>query len=517
MLIKKFEEMNYKVEDNKKNMDRNQILENYKSTFSKIASEGNNLIKTNSYNIIQFYGIIFCYLNYYDYNNFLIHFNNLCKENGEALYEILIIYYSHFFRPIKQNEDFFLHFLDYTISKKEFAVFENGLNFIIDMEIYISIIDKIKDKILNKYIKSDKKDFKSIEIKSNLILQKKEKSEEIKNIIAEIKSIIKFSEKNNILLVYFTSDFWINILKEYNGPNPKAIKNCYSLRETFIKYYELVDSLFKKSNKDNMKIKEDIKKYYDRDEFAFDLDKNIRNYFKKDKSLKNEEIVGFIQKYNPYYQEEKYTLKKDVDIFDYIKFDKINEQFIKSFKMLNFETIFKNKITSFLNKILSKINNIYIFSHIIDLIDIKKISDPDKIKQFISQLKDKFESIFIKEINEMSDQNELNQASKIIAKFVDFLYINEKKEEKCNFLKESIDKLNKNIKYLIYNELVRKFKDNDNNKSVDYEEMKEIIYKQFLSDLDNINSIIELIDNLENKDKINFLKELMKKCKFTKN
>ena len=50
--------MNYKVEDNK-NMDRNQILENYKSTFSKIASEGNNLIKTNNYNIIQFYGIIF--------------------------------------------------------------------------------------------------------------------------------------------------------------------------------------------------------------------------------------------------------------------------------------------------------------------------------------------------------------------------------------------------------------------------------------------------------------------------
>ena len=90
-------------------------------------------------------------------------------------------------------------------------------------------------------------------------------------------------------------------------------------------------------------------------------------------------------------------------------------------------------------------------------------------------------------------------------------------KKKCNFLKESIDKLNKNIKYLIYNELVRKFKDNDNNKSVDYKEMKEIIYKQFLNDLENINSIIELIDSLENKDKISFLKELMKKCKFTKN
>lgn len=428
ILIKIFEEMNYKAEDNKKNMDRNKILENYNSYFCKIASEANNLIKTNNYNTIHFYGIILCYLNYYDYNNFLIHFNNLYEENREALYEILLIYYSYFFRSIKQNEDFFVQFLDFTISKKEFRVFENGLNFIIDMEIYISIIDKIKDKILNTYIKSGKKDFKSIKIKSNLTLQKKTKSEEIKNIITDIQSIIKFSRENNILLVYFTSDFWINVLKEYNEPNPEAIRNCFNLRETFIKYYLLVDSLIKKSNKDNnMKIKEDIKKYYDRDEFAFDLDKNIRNYFKKDKTIKDEEILGFIQNYNLYYQEDKYALKKDVGIFDYIKFDKINEQFIKSFKMLNFETIFKNKITSFLNKILSKINNIYIFSHIIDLIDIKKISDPDKIKQFINQLKDKFESIIIKEINEMSDQNELNQASKIIAKFVDFLYINEKK------------------------------------------------------------------------------------------
>jgi len=86
----------YNVEDNEKNMDRNKKLENYNSHFCRIASEVNNLIKTNNYNYntIQFYGIIFCYFNYYDYNNFLIHFNNLYEENREALYEILLIYHN---------------------------------------------------------------------------------------------------------------------------------------------------------------------------------------------------------------------------------------------------------------------------------------------------------------------------------------------------------------------------------------------------------------------------------------
>ena len=49
-----------------------------------------------------------------------------------------------------------------------------------------------------------------------------------------------------------------------------------------------------------------------------------------------------------------------------------------------------------------------------------------------------------------------------------------------------------------------------------YKSMKEFIYKQFLNNIKNIDSIITLIDSLGQKDKENFMKELMKKCKFTK-
>jgi hypothetical protein len=46
--------------------------------------------------------------------------------------------------------------------------------------------------------------------------------------------------------------------------------------------------------------------------------------------------------------------------------------------------------------------------------------------------------------------------------------------------------------------------------------MKDFIFKQYLNNIKNVDSIIILIDSLGEKDKINFLKELMKKCKFTK-
>lgn len=43
-----------------------------------------------------------------------------------------------------------------------------------------------------------------------------------------------------------------------------------------------------------------------------------------------------------------------------------------------------------------------------------------------------------------------------------------------------------------------------------YKKMKKFIYKKFLNNIKNINSIIELIDILEKADKETFLKELMK-------
>ena len=110
------------------------------------------------------------------------------------------------------------------------------------MEIFIDVINKMKEKMYEKY----KKDYKTIEIKSNLEIKKKEKEVEIDNIINYIESIIEFSDDNEVLLIYFTSNFWINIFKSYIEAKERKIQICFDLRVVFIKYNVLFNELFKK-------------------------------------------------------------------------------------------------------------------------------------------------------------------------------------------------------------------------------------------------------------------------------
>ena len=87
------------------------------------------------------------------------------------------------------------------------------------------------------------------------------------------------------------------------------------------------------------------------------------------------------------------------------------------------------------------------------------------------------------------------------------IYIHEKN---CNFIQEKINKLDKKISSLIYNELMRRCKGDE------YKSMKELNYQKFLNKLENVNNIIELIESLDEKDKKEFFEELLKKCQFEK-
>jgi hypothetical protein len=187
-------------------LDRKDSLNDYSSIFCDIASNADNLIKNNGYDPIQFYGIILCYLNYYDYKNFQKYFQIIYNsKNPEILYEILLIYNTNLFNPINQDLEFFVKFIEYTVSKKEFENFENLLNYILVVETFIIVIDKTKEKIIENY----ENNFKTIKIKYNLILKKKEKGEEMNIIIPSIESIINFSIEKEKLLIYFTSNFYI--------------------------------------------------------------------------------------------------------------------------------------------------------------------------------------------------------------------------------------------------------------------------------------------------------------------
>ena len=175
-LLNSFRKMNEDPKNIGKNMDRKPFLSRYLSDFKEIISKADKLIEDNKYDIIEFYGIILCYLNSYDYNTFSLIINKLYENKKEDLFEILLIYNSHFKNPINQSTFFFYEFIHYSIEKKDFLIFEKGLNFIKDIETYITVIDKNKEEFFNKYnskkikeiIRLDNLKFKKYDEKSDV-------------------------------------------------------------------------------------------------------------------------------------------------------------------------------------------------------------------------------------------------------------------------------------------------------------------------------------------------------------
>jgi len=124
--------MNLNPKDKEKNMNRKASLKDFTSIIHEIISETDKFIENNNYDKIEFYGIILCYLNFYDYKNFSLMIEELFNKISENLYEILLIYNVHFKNQINQNSDFFNKFIKYIIENKEFPIFKIGLNYIKD-------------------------------------------------------------------------------------------------------------------------------------------------------------------------------------------------------------------------------------------------------------------------------------------------------------------------------------------------------------------------------------------------
>jgi hypothetical protein len=490
----------------------------------KIATESESLISSNGYNPIHFYGLLLCYLNFYDYTTFEKCVDKLNSKEPETLYEIFLTYFSQFFKPAKKDEsdkEFFIKFFKYIIEKKEFSYFKIGLKFISNIDTFIQVIDETKEEIYNKYIK-DKTSFQPIELNDSLELKK----DTIKAILDGIKSINNFSKESKdskdskdkkFLLVYFKSDFWKSLLKDFNKANPECFKVCLKLREYFIEYSQIIQSICDKE-KDKSIIK-DIVDFHKIDEFAYLLNENIKHFFKAKKGkLTNTEILGYIQNYNPYYTEPDYKYRREAYILDDLVFEydiystdediiKDHISFIKTFKELDYEDIFKDNLVKFLDTMVNKINNISSFDTVMDLIRVDKIKS--KIKEYLEKLKNKYELVVKNEIEKLEieklSDNKIKKPVEIIAKFEKLLF---EQENNIDFLRNNIKRLK--ICPSIYNQLMIICKEEKYNK------MKEFIYQQFLDNIQNIDSIISLIDSLEGKDNENFLKELMKKCYFTR-
>ena len=490
-------------------------------TFNNIYSNAKNLIEENKYNPISFYGILFCYLRFYDKENFSKIIKDFSIENEQILYEILIIYFSHLKNPLNQNCEFYNNFIVYAINKqKKFEIFEKILNYIDDIETFLYVINENKIEIFKNY---DDLNNKPIKIDFNLKLVIKEYKEEnqiktkieLDNIISILKEFLKFSQENSILLIYLEPSFWTFLLKQYNKPDFEYIDKCYCLRKLFKKYKDLINNLYKNSSDEyKLNIKNEINKYNDIDVFAFNLNINIKKMFEINKSkFDDKEKLGIIMKYNPYYNNEieedeiKYQKLRKTDIFDYINFKNISEGFKQVFLYLNFEEVFKGKINEFIYKITSKIIDVSTFGNVIEIIDINHLTQDKKIFYY-NILKDKYECIIKKELESLQEGNELNETIEILSNFICLIFDNEKN---TNFLEEKIKKLDDKLQRLIYVGLIKKCNEEK------YEKMKDYVFDLYLENLKEYDKIIELINILNDKDKEKFIEKIMKVCEFDKN
>ena len=320
-----------------------------------------------------------------------------------------------------------------------------------------------------------------IKLSSNLKLIKKvgndKEEREVVYIIKLIKEINTYSINNDILILYLKSEFWKNLIKQYNIPDLENINSIYSLRDLYKEYNKLIDDLYKNTDDENKKlIKQDINRYYYRDEFAFILNNNIKEFLKiKNETLNNQEKLGIVEKYNPYYNNKdendikRYKNNREVSIFNDMQFNEPTEAFKETFKQLNFEKIFEENIMDFINKIVSKIEEIPIFGTVMELIDIKRIEN--KKVDYYNLLKEKYEFIFKNQI-QLLEGEKLTKAIKILSEFISKIFLEEKNND---FLEEKISKLDDKIKPLIYNELMKTYNDQK------YDKMKQYIYDLFLT------------------------------------
>ena len=578
-LLNTFKTINKNPKENAKNMDKPNILGKYVSKFIQLKNEAYKIIENNDEYFIDFYGIILCYFNFYNYENYSSTIDELNKKNAKNLYEILLTYKDHFKNPISQNLEFFNEFIIYTIEKNDFATFEESLRYITDIETFISIIEKNKEKIFEKYnkeiIKLDELKFKKTSINKEIITEKPEsdtlsqtssnmhedkddkiymsvsqkKNKNIFELIDNIKSLIKFCNNKNTFLIYFTNNFWQYILNYFNEPKMDNIYICFKLRELFKDYKDLVLKIFAKKD-EKYTIKKEANIYFDRDEFSIILDQIIREYNNNpDNHMTNIEKLAFITKYNPYYIEPKYSKKVDCSIFDSFDLNIRDENVFYDFKKMNFEIIFKDNITDFIKKFMEKIKEIKDFGPVIKLINIDNIQDKDL---YLKPLKIKFEYIIINEIGLLTD-DKLNEAIHITAEITKINYIYETNKKKLDFINERIKTLDKRIISLILIEIINiifnneekdenEEEEDENNiienenkigykdyKEIDYNGMKEFIFEEFSNkitskeNIDNILNLIECLDKIDKKNKkednklLNeFLKKLFSKNLFTK-
>ena len=197
----------------------------------------------------------------------------------------------------------------------DFSKFKIALECIKDREKFLEKTEKRIEGI-KIYIKPGKtpknKENHILKFENNLIFNKEEVSKDFIKypiIFDSIQTILKFCEEKDIYLIQLKSDFWNYILNCYRVPINDNIFACLNLRKVFIDYPMLIIKKLKFNNNSIFAI--DVLIFDGIDEFSFQFDEIINEFFKKNKLLSDLENSDILTKYHPYYvsTETKYSNK----------------------------------------------------------------------------------------------------------------------------------------------------------------------------------------------------------------
>ena len=322
---------------------------------------------------------------------------------------------------------------------------------------------------------------------------------DINEIIELLNDILEFSIEKNQLLIVFIDNFWEKLINCCNSSSQENILLLSRLREIFVKYFSFISNLNKKDN-----IYINAKNFEKKDKFDLTLHNNIKDHLKKEQNIQNIDIINLIMLKDPIYFTEKNITKRDCKIlFDKIDFEKIDNEFIESYKKFNFEKIFKKDIVEYLTNIFSKVqnwDNFYTIYHLINDENLEERNLSDLINLINSTYKKLIKNNKIIESN-LSNE-ELTKVIETLSEIVIFMSDNKK-----DFFPK-IKELNEEIQNKIYIELYEKY-NNEKHRDI-IEKIKDYYIKNLK--FENLDKFIIFIEKLK-EDKFDDIKDVMDRIK----
>ena len=478
LLLKEFK--NSLKKESQKNEINNENLLKFKDTFQDICDKSENKIKENQDIITDYYGLILCYLNHYNFPKFSEIVKHLYAQDSTILFKILLTYKSYFKKDIKVDEKILDEFIGYAAGQTYNDLTENGLIYLKNLKLFLKILNKNKEKLI------DIENFKPIQSTNNL--ENKMAQKDINEIIELTNDIIDFSIEKNQLLIAFVDNFWEKLINSCDSSTQENILLLSRLREIFIKYFTLVSNLNKKD-----KIYKNASDFDKKDKFDITLHKNIKEHLKKEQNIQNIDIINLVMIKDPIYSTDKNINKRDCKmLLDKIDFEKIDKEFIESYKQFNFEKIFKKDIVNYLTTLFNKVKNwdsFYIIYHLIndENLETKNISDLVNLlngtyKKLISEKK-------ITESN-LSDE-ELGKIIETLSEIVVFM-----SDNKNDFFPK-IKELNEDMQNKIFLELYTKYNEEKKHKDI-IEKIKDYYIKNLK--VSNLNKFIIFFEKLNYDD-----------------